>query len=49
MFCSQNLLFSIVDHCFLLLGVDNQLCLSFSFTKLLSKPTTIFELVEEIR
>ena len=27
----------------------NQLCLSFSFTKLLSKPTTILELVKEIR
>ena len=27
----------------------NQLCVSFSFTKLLSKPTTILELVVEIR
>ena len=31
----ENLLFSIVDHCSLLLGVHNQLCLSLSLTKLL--------------
>ena len=42
----KNLIFSVVDHCFLFLRFHNKLCLSFSFTKFLSKPTTIFELVK---
>ena len=45
----KNFALKIVDHYFLPLGVHNKLCLSFSFTKLLSKPTTILELVVEIR